>query len=202
MAAVPVIAFVVAVGRALVALGVGIAGGAAGEAAVKEARKRQEAADKAKSTPIARTEAQTKTKPKKCDKCPPDCGADYRRNTSGWSDATVAYQFKICGRPFGSGYIMEWEFAGITFDGFDSSQCLLLEAKAKYDQFFSDFGQPLKWWSENVDVMFNEAGRQSAVARPRPPVRLKWHFMESVSYRYFSRIIVAAYPDVEVVYQP
>ena len=185
-------------------LAAGAVAGAAGGAAIEEARRRKKAADDAATSPIARVDAQTETKTKKkCDKCPPDCGAASSRSTAGWSTTSIAYQERIGGMPAAApGFITEWLFSGVTFDGFDSSQCLLKEAKAKYDQFFSDFGQPLKWWTENVDVMFNEAARQSAAARPRPPVRLKWHFMEPMSYRYFSRIIVAAFPDVEVVYQP
>lgn len=50
--------------------------------------------------------------------------------------------------------------------------------------------------------MIEEAYRQAAVAQPRPPVQLRWHFMEPISYRYFSKIIKAAYPDIEVVFQP
>lgn len=38
-------------------------------------------------------------------------------------------------------------FNGVTFDGFDTSQCLLKEAKAKYDQFFDDAGDPQEWWN-------------------------------------------------------
>lgn len=70
MAALAVPAIEAVVARVLVVLGVGAAVGAAGDAA----RKRQKEADDARSTPIARTDAQTKSK-EKCKECPPDAGA-------------------------------------------------------------------------------------------------------------------------------
>ena len=114
--AVPLIEGVVA--RVLAALGVGVVAGAAGEAAKEQARKRQEEADKAKSTPISRTEAQTKAR-KKCPDCTPDRGAPFNRPTAGWSEVSIAYQARIGGMPVGPGFITEWLFSGVTFDGFD-----------------------------------------------------------------------------------
>ena len=197
--AVPLIEGVVA--RVLAALGVGVVAGAAGEAAKEQARKRQEEADKAKSTPISRTEAQTKAR-KKCPDCTPDRGAPFNRPTAGWSEVSIAYQARIGGMPVGPGFITEWLFSGVTFDGFDSSECLLKEAKARYDQFFDEFRQVRGWWADGADKLIEEAYRQATAAQPRPPVQLRWHFMEPISYRYFSRIIKPAYPDIEVVFQP
>ena len=187
--------------RGLATLGVGALAGAAGEAAKKTARERQEEADRAKASPIARTDAQTKTK-EKCKECPPDKGAPFNRSTAGWSDVSIAYQARIGGLPVGPGFITEWTFNAVTFDGFDSSQCLLKEAKARYDQFFDDFGSVRDWWIEGRDNLIDEAMRQGLAAQPRPPTKLRWHFMQSMSYRFFSRVIQAAYPDVEVVFQP
>ena len=186
-----------AAARVLLALGLGAAAGGTAEMV----RTRQKEADEAKSTTIARTETQTKEK-EKCKDCPPDSGAPVNRSTAGWSGTSISYQARIAGLPVGAGFITEWMFAGITFDGFDSSQCLLKEAKAKYDQFFDDFRQVRGWWKEGADKLIEEAYRQGAVAQPRPPVRLCWYFMEPTSYRYFSKIIRAGYPDIEVVFQP
>lgn len=187
--------------RVLAALGVGVVTGAAGEAARDAAKQHSEAAEQAKSTPIAKTEATAGTK-EKCKECPPDKGAPLNRSTAGWSDTSIAYQAKICGLPVGAGFITEWMFNGISFDGFDSSQCLLKEAKAKYDQFFDEYRRVRGWWTEGADKLVEEAYRQASAAQPRPPVQLRWHFMEPISYRYFSKVIKAAYPDVEVVFQP
>lgn len=184
----------------LAALGVGVVAGAAGEAAKEQARKRQEEADKAKSTPISRTETQTKER-KKCPDCTPDRGAPFNRPTAGWSEVSIGYQARIGGMPIGPGFITEWLFSGVTFDGFDSSQCLLKEAKAKYDQFFDDFGDPEEWWKGDEPIM-TEASAQSAVAKPQPPVQLRWHFMQPMSYRYFSKIFSAMGLPIETVFQP
>lgn len=196
--AVPLIEGVVA--RVLAALGVGVVAGAAGEAAKEQARKRQEEADKAKSTPISRTDATTKER-KKCPDCTPDRGAPFNRPTAGWSEVSIAYQARIGGMPVGPGFITEWLFSGVTFDGFDSSQCLLMEAKAKYDQFFDDFGDPKEWWKGDEPIM-TEASAQSVVAKPQPPVQLRWHFMQPMSYHFFSKVFSAMRLPIETVFQP
>ena len=165
-------------------------------------RKRNQAASEAKDKAVAQTASVPKER-KACDKCPPDCGTLYPRNTAGWSADSIEYQQRIGGMPaIGPGVIGEWSFNGVQFDGFDSSQCLLKEAKARYDQFFDEFRQVQPWWTAGADGVINEAMRQGAAAKPRPPIRLRWHFMQPISYRYFSRIFTAAYPDLEVVYQP
>jgi len=185
-----------AAARVLLALGLGVAAGGTAEVV----RTRQKEADEAKSTTIARTETQTKEK-EKCKDCPPDSGAPANRSTAGWSETSIAYQARIAGLPVGVGFITEWMFAGITFDGFDSSQCLLKEAKAKYDQFFDDFGDPLEWWKGDEPLM-SEGVRQSAVAKPMPPVILRWYFMQPMSYRFFSKIFAAMRLPIETVFSP
>lgn len=187
--------------RVMAALGIGGAAGVAGEAAREQAKRRQETSERTRSEPIAQTETTTKER-KKCKDCTPDRGAPFIRSTNGWSDVSIAYQARIGGMPAGAGFITEWLFNGVTFDGFDSGQCLLKEAKAKYDQFFDLWGLPQVWWTQGADKVIQEAYRQAAVAQPRPPVQLRWHFMETKSYRYFHRIITAAYPDIQVVFQP
>lgn len=167
-----------------------------------QVQKRAKAASESKDKAIAQTATTSATR-KACDKCPPDCGVIFPRSTKGWSAVSIEYQQRIGGMPpSASGLINEWAFNGVNFDGFDSSQCLLKEAKARYDQFFDEFRQIKPWWGEGADTLLNEAMRQSAAARPTPPIRLRWYFMEPISYRYFSRIIISAYPSIEVVYQP
>jgi len=196
MAALAIPVIEAAAARALVALGVGAAAGAAGEAA----RRRQKEADEARSTPIARVDAHTKAK-EKCKECPPDAGTPFNRPTAGWSEATIAYQARIGGLPVGPGFITEWMFGGVAFDGFDTSQCTLKEAKAKYDQFFDDYGDPQEWWKGDEPVMA-EAARQSAVAKPMPPVQLRWYFMQPMSYRFFSKVFIAMRLPIETVFNP
>jgi hypothetical protein len=145
-------------------------------------------------------EVTSRTK-EKCKECPPDKGTVFNRNIAGWSETSVTYQTRICGLPVGPGYITEWRFAGIDFDGFDSSQCILKEAKAKYDNFFDDYGDPQEWWKGDVPLMA-EATRQALVAKPTPPVQLRWYFMQPMSYRYFSKTFAAMRLTIETVYQP
>lgn len=183
------------------ALGVGAA--AAGGAVIVDAerKRRAETADNAATIPIAKAGTQAKSKP--CDKCPPDAGISAVQSTAGWSEVSIAYQMRIAQMPPAPvGVLNEWFFNGVQFDGFESAQCLLKEAKGRYDQFFDDFGSVESFWFGGRDKLIGEAMRQGAAAQPRPPTRLRWHFMQPVSYRFFSRIIQAAYPDVEVVFQP
>lgn len=136
-AAVPLIEAVAL--RVLAALGVGVAAGAAGEASLEEARKRGEQADKAKDSPITRVEAPSQAR-EKCKECPPDCGRAMERTFPVRQD-WVDYQARIGGMPNGPTFIIEWEYNGRPFDGFDSGQCLLKEAKGGYDRFFDEWGR-------------------------------------------------------------
>ncbi len=165
---------------AIKTIGVGIAA----ETAKKQAETNTDAKDKS----VAKTETTTKEK-KACEKCPPDCGELVLRNTNGWKPWTIAYQQKIGGMPPApAGYLYEWAFLGTDFDGFQSSECLLKEAKAKYDQFFDDFGYRLPWWTGH-NTLIDQALVQSEKVRPvSNSTKLNWYFMEPVSYRFFSTI--------------
>lgn len=186
--------------RVLIALGVGVTAGAAGEAAKEAARRRQQEADKAKASPIAGADAVIQPR-EKCKACPPDGGRPFTRSTAGWSEASIAYQARIGGLPLGAGFITEWMFSEATFDGFDSGRCLLKEAKARYDQFFDEFGKREPYWQGHLP-MFEQAVAQSAVAIPQPPVRLHWYFMGPKSHRFFSIMFADAALPIETVYQP
>lgn len=188
------------------------AGGAAGGVGVgvlvdsaREALRRHDEAEKAKVSPLAKANPQTKTKDctkdKKCDDCPPDQGALWARNFAErkpWVD----YQVRICGMPSGPTFVLEWDWMTLKFDGFQSNQCLLQEAKGHYDQFFTRHGEVQPWWSGGELEMIEQAMTQGFVAKPRPPIVLKWYFQEPISFRYFSGIIQAGYPDIEVLFRP
>lgn len=180
---VPVVEAVVV--RVLAALGVGLAAGAAGEAAIDAARKRQDEADKAKSAPIARTEATTKEK-EKCKECPPDHGALVPVNHH-MSENSRAYQARITGFPPG----MEWLFEGKDFDGFKSNMCLLQEAKAEYDQFFNkeaEFVYPFQ--AEIFVKMKNQALAQTAIVRRNKPAALTYYFQTPVAFKHMRPTLV------------
>jgi len=197
MVAVAYTAIGAAVTRILVALGVGAVAGVAGEAA----RKRQKEADQAKATPIARADVRTK---EKCKECTADEGKPYMRNTAGWPEASIAYQKRITGMPPAPpGFLTEWAFGGTKFDGFKSAECLLMEAKARYDQFFDEWGRFRYPFQEKIFVtMLDEAIGQNNAAVPKPPIQLQWNFMEPVSYRYMSKIFSRATPEIQVLYRP
>eukprot|EP01034_Spumella_vulgaris_P029979 gene29979-37123_t len=114
--------------RLLTALGAGAVAGVAGEGGRHIAQKRVDEADQAKSTPVARSAAQTKEK-EKCKDCPIPKGAPFNR-TFPERKPWVEYQARIGGLPSGPGFITEWIYNGVEFDGFDLGQCLLKEAKA------------------------------------------------------------------------
>lgn len=115
----------------------------------------------------------------------------------------VDYQARITGMGNGPTFIMEWTFNGIEFDGFVSSQCLLQEAKAGYDQFFDEWGEFRYDFQRDIFIdMMTDAIRQNVAAVPKPPVQLRWYFQELVSYRYMQKILQRATPEIEVLFQP
>lgn len=163
------------------ALGVAAVGGAGAVAVNQAVKKKAESADKAKAAPIAQAGTQARTRDT-CTKCPPDCGTLVARN---WhmSDGSRAYQARITGFSPGT----EWSFQGTDFDGFKSQACLLLEAKAKYDQFFDAEGEPKLFFKiAGLGKVLAQADRQSVVIESAPPSQLHWHFMEPLSHAYFA----------------
>jgi hypothetical protein len=86
----------------------------------------------------------------------------------------------------------EWMFNEVEFDGFNSGECLLKEAKTNYDQFLKNSFEPYFWWEKNAEKMVDQAYRQGISAQPSPPTRLRWHFMTPIAFRYFSRLIISA----------
>lgn len=168
-------------GALLRALGVAAVAGA-GAVAVNEAtRNKVESADKAKSAPIAEAGTQAKTKDT-CDKCPPDGGMLVERNWN-MSEVSRSYQARITGFiPY-----TEWRFQENDFDGFKSKECLLLEAKATYDQFFESSTEPKFFFKiTGLPKIIAQGIRQSMVTLKSPPSRLHWHFMQPLSHAYFT----------------
>lgn len=185
MAAIIISGFEIVAVRVLAALGVGLAAGAAGEAAINAARKRQAEADKAKSAPIARTDATTKEK-EKCKECPPDHGALMPVNHR-MSENSSGYQARITGFPPG----MEWKFEGKDFDGFKSALCLLQEAKAEYDQFFGKNGKFRYPFQETIFLkMAEQAEAQALIVRRSTPASLTYYFQTPLAYAHMKTQLV------------
>ena len=163
------------------ALGYTAAAGAGAVAVNEAAKSKTEAAEKAKATPIAQAGTQSKTG-EACKQCPPDCGTLVARNWA-MSEESRIYQARISGlAPY-----IEWSFGGADFDGFKSSQCLLLEAKARYDQFFKESGEPKFFFARfGVARIVAQAANHNAIAQANPPTSCSWHFMQPLSYTYFA----------------
>jgi hypothetical protein len=180
-AAVPVVeGAAIALLRALGIVGTGVAGVAGTKALTDAAKAKADTADKSKDLPIAQATSATQTK-KKCDKCPPDNGSLVTRNWN-MSDESRLYQARITGFAPRT----EWSYEDCDFDGFRSAACTLLEAKARYDQFFDDDGEPEFFFRmTGARKMMAQALNQSDIIWASPPAQLQWHFMQPVSYAYF-----------------
>lgn len=179
------------------ALGVVAATGAGAVVVNEAAKKKAESAERAKASPIAQAGTQTKTR-NTCAKCPPDCGTLVARNWN-MSEEARAYQARITGfAPH-----TEWNFEGTDFDGFKSQACLLLEAKAKYDQFFVSEQQPKFFFNITGRVkIMRQANTQSAVVDASPPSQLQWHFMQPLSHAYFTQAFRSAFLPIITVLTP
>lgn len=119
--------------------------------------------------------------------CPPRRGWLVTRR---WhmSQMSRDYQVRVTGFvPF-----TEWKFMNIEFDGFQTSECRLQEAKARYDQFFdSKSGHPKRFFRAfGVPRMLHQAKIQSEITKINPPARLTWYFMQPISHKYFSKIFI------------
>jgi Restriction endonuclease fold toxin 5 len=197
MAALAIPPLAAAVDWLLAALGVTAAAGGA-VVVSEEVKRRQQAASEAGTGAAAQTATQTRTKT--CQKCPPDCGVLVERK---WNMSAAArdYQARVTGFvPY-----TEWAFGGIDFDGFSSADCMLKEAKSRYDQFLTEGEdaelEPRKWYRAFTLKMLPQAERQAAVARAALPSRLTWFFQGPKTYEYMGAKVSAFLPLV-AVYMP
>ncbi|NRN30970.1 Tox-REase-5 domain-containing protein, partial [Photorhabdus heterorhabditis] len=95
----------------------------------------------------------------------------------------------ITGAKHGPGWIEEWDFATVSFDGFQRSACLLQETKGAYDQFFYS-GKKIKNFWTGVEGIVAQARTQNAVVVATSPNNLSWYFMERLSFTFFSRLFM------------
>ncbi|MGS1024362.1 restriction endonuclease fold toxin 5 domain-containing protein [Burkholderia glumae] len=193
--AVPAIeAAVEVLGHVLARAGAALLGGAAvaGTASLSgDASK-----DASKATPAARAVPRTG---ESCKKCPPEAGFARRANHS-MTARSRQYQGRVTGRPYSvaEGWSEEWEWV-VEFDGFLPAQCLLQEAKAGYDQFLDEAGQPLKWF-QGFRTMTDQINAQARLVRGNPPAQLMWYF-ETPRARAYMLPVLNRY-GVASVFQP
>lgn len=176
----------------LAALGVGV-----GTAVVAdEVKRRQRAAEKAGTGEVAATATPARTKT--CEKCPPDCGQLVERN---WSMSAAAREYQA--RMTGFAPYTEWSFGGTDFDGFASADCMLKEAKSRYDQFLTEGEDaelvPKKWYTAFERKMVPQAARQAGIAAAAPPAKLTWYFQGSQTYAYMFDKVMRFPPLVAVL---
>ncbi|TDV25359.1 restriction endonuclease fold toxin 5 of polymorphic toxin system [Paraburkholderia caballeronis] len=163
-----------------------VAGGAATAAVLSLPGDTAQEKDKAKVD----TGTLTRTQKPQC-KCPPDRGHLVTRN---WDMSEISREYQAFVTGFQSG--TEWAFSGRDFDGFRKSHCQLEEAKARYDQFFDPItGQP-KWFFAifGAKKIQAQAVAQNIVVLANQPTRLRWYFMQPLSFRYFTRMFRATAP--------
>ncbi|WP_186050472.1 restriction endonuclease fold toxin 5 domain-containing protein [Burkholderia gladioli] len=169
-------AAVVELGPVLARAGTALLGGAAvaGTASLSGDTPKENS----KAEPVARAIPRTG---ESCKKCPPDVGSMQRRNWS-MSDNSREYQGRITGFPYSVAerWSMEWIWER-DFDGFRSADCLLLEAKGKYDQFLDKSGKP---YTKAFFDMQQQAVSQAGMVNANPPARLKWYFQTERTWTY------------------
>ncbi|TDB48183.1 Tox-REase-5 domain-containing protein [Photorhabdus khanii] len=153
----------------------------------------------------AKTEACESTeKQKACEECLaiPVTSEKYRK-VSRWSTITINYQRFIAKTRYdpAAQMIQEFQCLKVTFDGWQLTRCLFLEAKARYDQFFNSQGNPKNWW-KGVYSAKGQARRHQAVcdALDSTP-HVEWHFLQPVSSSYF-KILFSEYKNISVHYTP
>ncbi|WP_434526125.1 restriction endonuclease fold toxin 5 domain-containing protein [Photorhabdus asymbiotica] len=151
----------------------------------------------------ANADTQTMTSSRtECEKCPAigNVTMVWEKTTS-YSEITIAYQTKIAGTIYNPelNIIETWLCMGTNFDGWKPAQCLFLEAKAKYDQFFKN-GEPSWVFGEFRKTPTNKTGAESTIWQAERQNRVcmelnnipksHWHFLQPISYEYFSEIFV------------
>ncbi|WP_299540855.1 Tox-REase-5 domain-containing protein [uncultured Herbaspirillum sp.] len=177
------------------------AGGAGGVVAGEGIEKRREEADKTKNSPLAKAEVDSASRDK-CRACPPLAGHEITKNFrehKSWMD----YQARITGMRSGPLFLTEWKYDKREFDGFKPVECLLMEAKAGYDQFFSGPGEfEYDFKKRIIHDMVGQARLQNIAAQPRPPVKLHWYFMEPWTYAYLKPLFLRISPTIRVIFRP
>ncbi|PQQ42662.1 hypothetical protein C6H65_02970 [Photorhabdus luminescens] len=154
--------------------------------------------DKAKAD--TQTIASSRTE---CEKCPAigKVMMVWEKTTS-YSEITIAYQTKIAGTIYNPelNLIETWLCMDTNSDGWKPAQCLFLEAKAKYDQFFKN-GIPMNWWkiSKSGDrSMTTQVEKQQEVCTTLNGIpNSHWHFMQPISYSYYLEKF-SIYPNIKV----
>ncbi|WP_340618863.1 restriction endonuclease fold toxin 5 domain-containing protein [Xenorhabdus entomophaga] len=137
----------------------------------------------------------------KCKKCPASTGIAVNEKRNFGSDINSRYQLYITNAPSGPGWIQEWTYATVSFDGFQHSECLLQETKGAYDQFFTSEKAIVKYWSGTAG-MVQQARTQNTIVISTSPNKLAWYFMEIMSYTYFTKLFRLRGFTMDIYHKP
>ncbi|EOD6326985.1 Tox-REase-5 domain-containing protein [Providencia stuartii] len=127
----------------------------------------------------------------------------HKQFVDSWSITSINYQQRICSTTLGlegtRTYINEYKCLDVAFDGWKETECLFLEAKGKYDQFFKGDGDP---WYDGVEDTFNQGTRHQFVMESLENVPYcHWHFLQPKSASYFKQKF-AKYSNLKVFHTP
>lgn len=127
----------------------------------------------------------------------------HKQYVDSWSISSINYQQRICSTTLGLDgtrtYINEYKCLDVAFDGWKEAECLFLEAKGKYDQFFKADGTP---WYDGVENTLNQGTRHQMVMELLESVPYcHWHFMQPKSANYFKQKF-AKYINLKVFHTP
>ncbi|WP_277855892.1 Tox-REase-5 domain-containing protein [Moellerella wisconsensis] len=127
----------------------------------------------------------------------------HKQFVDSWSIISINYQQRICSTTLGlkgtRTYINEYKCLDVAFDGWKEEECLFLEAKGKYDQFFKGDGEP---WYDGVEDTFNQGTRHQFVMESLENVPYcHWHFLQPKSASYFKQKF-AKYTNLKVFHTP
>ncbi|MFP1769728.1 Tox-REase-5 domain-containing protein [Lonsdalea quercina] len=89
----------------------------------------------------------------------------------------------------------------VKFDGWKPEQCLFLETKGHYDQFFNKENRPFAWFSGQNEIEEQAKRQQNVIDICLKIPKCHWHFMEPVSTGYFQKRFLI-YPDLTINYTP
>jgi hypothetical protein len=133
---------------------------------------------------------------------------------AGTAERGYAYQHFVCRLPHEpvARRIMEWQFAGYSWDGIEVVTCTVLEAKYGYDERYleDDWAggrpKPLPWAlaARIFPRLVTQAGQQLGHLAPfRPDVGLKWLFSHQRPSIYFLYLLnQSEYSAIEVEWRP
>lgn len=167
--------------------------------------------DGEKEDAAGKVTAAESTKP--CEKCPAIPWVSSIQEPFNGSETSLNYQMQICGtysmhNSNGKTSVEEYAFRHpaltnstkqVKFDGWKPAECLFLEAKAQYDQFFDKNGNP--WYTGAKDVERQAGRQQEAINLCDDIPDCHWHFMQPVSYAYYKKIF-KTHSNITVFYTP